>query len=86
MDGSVACYIAVPIVATLSLAAWLIMVYYAEAHPQRKRDITPTGTACAADQNRGGRENDQAIGYQHDHAGAAASVPAQYRQDRPAPA
>jgi hypothetical protein len=34
MDGSTASIIAIPIVATLALAAWLLLVAYAAAHPQ----------------------------------------------------
>ena len=36
MDGSTASLIAIPIVVTLSLAAWLILVAYAAAHPRWK--------------------------------------------------
>jgi hypothetical protein len=34
MDGSGLSLIVIPIVAVLSLAAWLIMVFYADSHPQ----------------------------------------------------
>ena len=34
MDGSTASLIAIPIVATLVLAAWLLLVAYAAAHPR----------------------------------------------------
>ena len=61
MAGSLACCIAVPIVSILSLAAWLIVVYYAEAHPQWKRNITPTRSLSTVDQNRSGREKDHAV-------------------------
>jgi hypothetical protein len=37
MDGSTASLYAIPIVVTLALAAWLILVAYAAAHPQWKR-------------------------------------------------
>jgi prepilin-type processing-associated H-X9-DG protein len=43
MDGSAASLIAIPIVATLALAAWLLLVAYAVARPQWKH-----GTAAAA--------------------------------------
>jgi hypothetical protein len=46
MDGSTASLIAIPIVATLALAAWLLLVAYAAAHPQWKH-----GTAAAAPEN-----------------------------------
>jgi hypothetical protein len=36
MDGSTASLIAIPIVVTLSLAAWLLLVAYAASHPQWK--------------------------------------------------
>lgn len=36
MDGSTASLIAIPIVVTLSLAAWLLAVAYAAAHPKWK--------------------------------------------------
>jgi hypothetical protein len=34
MTGTGIDLIVIPIVASLSLAAWLIMVYYADSHPQ----------------------------------------------------
>ena len=34
MDGSGLSLIVVPIVAVISLAAWLILVFYADSHPQ----------------------------------------------------
>ena len=36
MDGSSASLIIIPIVVTISLAIWLIAVYYADSHPQWK--------------------------------------------------
>ena len=42
MDGSTASLIAIPIVVTLALAAWLLLVAYAAIHPQWKH-----GTAAA---------------------------------------
>jgi hypothetical protein len=36
MDGSSACLIIIPIVATISLAIWLIAVYRADSHPRWK--------------------------------------------------
>jgi hypothetical protein len=38
MDGSTASLIAIPIVTTLALAAWPLLVAYAAAHPQWKHD------------------------------------------------
>jgi hypothetical protein len=46
MDGSTASLIAIPIVATLVLAAWLLLVAYAATHPQWKH-----GTSAAAPEN-----------------------------------
>jgi hypothetical protein len=46
MDGSTASLIAIPIVVTLALAAWLVLVAYAAAHPQWKH-----GTAAASTEN-----------------------------------
>jgi hypothetical protein len=46
MDGSTASLIAIPIVVTLALAAWLLLVAYAAAHPQWKH-----GTAAARPEN-----------------------------------
>jgi hypothetical protein len=46
MDGSTASLIAIPIVVTLALAAWLLLVAYAAAHPQWKH-----GTSAAAPEN-----------------------------------
>jgi hypothetical protein len=51
MDGSTASLIAIPIVTTLALAAWLILVAYAASHPQWKHR-TPAarpGNTAAAD-------------------------------------
>jgi hypothetical protein len=38
MVGSTAAVIAVPIVATISVAIWLILVFYADRHPQWHTD------------------------------------------------
>lgn len=46
MDGSTASLIAIPIVVTLALAAWLLLVAYAAAHPKWKH-----GTAAAGPEN-----------------------------------
>jgi hypothetical protein len=46
MDGSTASLIAIPIVATLVLAAWLLLVAYAATHPLWKH-----GTAAAGPGN-----------------------------------
>jgi hypothetical protein len=43
MDGSSASLIVIPIVVTLSLAAWLILVAYAAGHPQWKRQGAAAG-------------------------------------------
>jgi hypothetical protein len=48
MDGSTASLIAIPIVATLVLAAWLLLVAYAATHPRWKH-----GTAAADPENPG---------------------------------
>lgn len=43
MDGSAADFIVIPIVAVISLAAWLVMVYWADSHPLKSpRRPTPT--------------------------------------------
>jgi len=44
MDGSTVDFIAIPIVAVISLAAWLITVYWADSHPL-KSPRTATATA-----------------------------------------
>jgi hypothetical protein len=49
MDGSTASLIAVPIVVTLSLVAWLILVAYAAAHPQWKHGAPATRADGRAD-------------------------------------
>ena len=46
MDGSTASLVAIPIVATLVLAAWLLLVAYAATHPRWKH-----GTAAAGPEN-----------------------------------
>jgi len=38
MDGSSLSFIVIPIVVTISLAAWLILVAFAASHPQWKAD------------------------------------------------
>jgi hypothetical protein len=43
MDGSSASLIAIPIVTTLVLAAWLILVAYAATHPQWKHGASAAG-------------------------------------------
>ena len=43
MDGSSASLIAIPIVVTVVLAAWLILVAYAAAHPQWKHGTQAAG-------------------------------------------
>jgi uncharacterized membrane protein len=40
MTGSSIDFIVIPIVAVISLAAWLITVYYADSHPQWGGDDT----------------------------------------------
>ena len=64
MSGSAADIIAIPIVTTIALAVWLILVYYAAAHPRWKHgpsaaepgNLTPVGdqdlSAEAYDQDR----------------------------------
>jgi hypothetical protein len=45
MDGSGLSLILIPIVVSISLGAWLILVYYADAHPQRLgRHTGPDGS------------------------------------------
>ena len=43
MDGSSASLIAIPIVVTVVLAAWLILVAYAASHPQWKHGTPAAG-------------------------------------------
>jgi hypothetical protein len=42
MDGSSTAVIVIPIVTTISLALWLIIVFYAAAHPRWRRRQTRT--------------------------------------------
>jgi hypothetical protein len=44
MDGSTASLIAIPIVVTVALAAWLLLVAYAAAHPVWKHGTAAAGT------------------------------------------
>jgi hypothetical protein len=49
MDGSGLSLILIPVVVSISLGAWLILVYYADAHPQwAGRHTGPDGskTSC----------------------------------------
>jgi hypothetical protein len=48
MDGSTASLIAIPIVATLALAAWLLLVAYAAVHPERKHGAAAAGVGHPA--------------------------------------
>lgn len=48
MDGSTASLIAIPIVVTVVLAAWLILVAYAASHPQWKHGTQAAGPANPA--------------------------------------
>ena len=48
MDGSTASLIAIAIVATLALAAWLLLVAYAAVHPQWKHGTAAAGPANPA--------------------------------------
>jgi hypothetical protein len=43
MDGSSASLIVIPIVATLALAVWVILVAYAATHPQWKHGPSAAG-------------------------------------------
>ena len=51
MDGSGLSLIVVPVVAVICLAAWLIMVFYADSHPQwgRATGRRSSGRAAPAD-------------------------------------
>jgi len=51
MDGSGLSLIVVPVVAVICLAAWLIMVFYADSHPQwgRATGRKSSGRAAPAD-------------------------------------
>ena len=44
MDGSTAAIILIPIVVTISVAAWLIVVFYADSHPQWRNGPSPEGS------------------------------------------
>jgi hypothetical protein len=44
MDGSTLSVIIIPVVVVISLAAWLMLVYYADSHPRWRH-----GPATAAD-------------------------------------
>ena len=58
MTGSSLAPIVIPIVVAISLAAWIVMVYYADSHPYwRGQATTPkqlrTGASAAASQRPG---------------------------------
>jgi len=42
MTGSSSAVILIPIVVTISLAAWLILVFYADSHPRWRNGSSPT--------------------------------------------
>lgn len=49
MVGSTAAVIAIPIVATISVAIWLILVFYADSHPRwHVEDPSPVSDPLAA--------------------------------------
>jgi hypothetical protein len=48
MDGSGLSLILIPIVVSISLAAWLILVYYADAHPSGTKGSPLAGTKVPA--------------------------------------
>jgi hypothetical protein len=55
MDGSSVDFIVIPIVAVISLAAWLVVVYWADSHPaksQRTATVTDEHDAVAAQTGR----------------------------------
>jgi hypothetical protein len=41
MDGSTTAVIIIPIVTTISLALWIFLVYWADAHPRNDADAYP---------------------------------------------
>jgi hypothetical protein len=41
MTGSISAVILIPIVVTISLAAWLIVVFYADSHPRWRSTSSP---------------------------------------------
>ena len=75
MDGSTASLIAIPIVVTLSLAAWLLAVAYAAAHPRWKHGAAAAG---ASDHSQAGA----AAAGAGDHS--QADVPVAPAEPRPA--
>jgi hypothetical protein len=71
MDGSSASLIVIPIMVTLALAAWLILVAYAAAHPQWKHGpwAAGQGNPTPADgplRLAEPRPADRALGADHD--------------------
>ena len=62
MSGSTADIIAIPIVTTIALAVWLILVYYAAAHPRWKHGPSaaePVNLTPVGDQDRSADADDQ---------------------------
>jgi hypothetical protein len=45
MTGSLLAHIIIPVVTVLALAAWLAMVFYADAHPRWKKPPRSAHTA-----------------------------------------
>jgi hypothetical protein len=59
MDGSSSSLILIPIVVSISLAAWLILVFYADSHPRPDGDSPATGHAKSSlTATTGGRWHD----------------------------
>jgi predicted lipid-binding transport protein (Tim44 family) len=53
MTGSALAPIIIPIVALIALAAWLAMIFYAEAHPGHVRHGAASGSAATPTDGRG---------------------------------
>jgi hypothetical protein len=78
MTGSSVDFIVIPIVATICLAAWLIMVYYADSHPGWRGTRTraqETEDRTASSGNQLGRRPVQLVGL-HGIRPAAPTPPA----------
>lgn len=83
MSGSTPALIAIPIVVTILLAAWLIMVFYAASHPQWRGRGSAPARSNSAPAARGDLRRNPKPGRRKRKATTGAPEPAP-AQDQPA--
>ena len=78
MTGSALAPVIIPVVVIAALAAWLGMIYYADAHPgyHSRRTVSKPGTARADTARRQVRSDGRAL-HDGDDASGASTAPGQ---------